>query len=641
MKNLNVIILSVIMGAFITQEMGAIKVVSGIVYDHNQQIMSGVSVMEKGTRNGTVTDVNGGYQLEVSDNAEFLVFSYVGMKTQKVKINKKLINNVVMEPELISLNEVSIVDDDCDFEEEIVVVGYGIQKKSTVTGAVSSYNLAGREPQYNCFSIPQMQEDYASVKTNVFLDPKDDPLSTFSVDVDRASYSNIRRFLNGGSLPPKEAVRIEEMVNYFNYNYKGPKDEHPFAVHHEVVECPWNKEHYLMKIALQGKKIDKENLPPSNIVFLLDVSGSMSSPQKLPLLKSALKMLVNELRDEDKVSIVVYAGAAGIVLEPTSGREKVKIINALDKLSAGGSTAGGAGLRLAYKLASENLIKDGNNRIILATDGDFNVGLSTNQEMERLIETQRDKGIYITVAGFGMGNYKDSKMELIADKGNGNYFYIDNFLEAKKALVEEFGGTLYAIAKDVKLQLEFNPEHMAGYRLIGYENRLLNKEDFNNDKIDAGEIGAGHTVTALYEIIPVGAEDIANYLPTTDPLKYQKEKSQDKILTHNNFSEELLTVKLRYKCPDENKSNLMVVPIKNQVKTYDKASDDFIVASSVAAWGMKLRNENYVNKITVKDIIDMAQKSKSNDEMGYFSEMIRLMTISEMLFDESTKISQK
>ncbi len=629
------------MSAFITQNVGAIKVVSGIVYDHKQQVLPGVSVMEKGTRNGTVTDFKGEYKIKVSDDAKFLVFSFVGMKTQEIKINKKLSSNVVMEPDLNSLNEVSIVAEDCELEEEIVVVGYGVQKKSTVTGAVSSYVLPGREPQYNQPRLLQMQEDYASVKANVFLDPKIDPLSTFSVDVDRASYSNIRRFLNGGTLPPKDAIRIEEMVNYFNYNYKGPRDKRPFVVHHEVVDCPWNRTHYLMKIALQGKKIDKENLPPSNIVFLLDVSGSMNAPQKLPLLKSALKMLVNELRDEDRVSIVVYAGAAGIVLEPTSGREKIKIMDALDKLSAGGSTAGGAGLKLAYKLAAENFIKEGNNRIVLATDGDFNVGLSTNQDMENLIETQRDKGIYMTVMGFGMGNYKDSKMELIADKGNGNYFYIDNFLEAKKALVEEFGGTLYTIAKDVKLQLEFNPEHVAGYRLIGYENRLLNKEDFNNDKIDAGEIGSGHTVTALYEIIPVGAEDTANYLHTADPLKYQKEKKQETIKTNKEFLDELLTVKLRYKFPDENKSNLMVIPIKNQVKDYDNASADFIMAASVAAWGMKLKNENYVNNITIEDIINMAQKSECVDEIEYFSELIRLMKISEILSDESIKTSKK
>ncbi|MCW3787187.1 vWA domain-containing protein [Plebeiibacterium sediminum] len=639
MKNLSSIILGLIMSVFIMQEVSATKIISGVVYDNNQQVLVGVSVMEKGTRNGTVTNVEGKYQLEVSDDAKILVFSFIGMQTKEVKINQKLTIDVVMEPDLNSINEITVADDELELEE-CIVVGYGVQKKSVVTGSVSTCVLPGRVPHYNYQPVPQMQEDYAFVKANQFLDPNNDPLSTFSVDVDRASYSNIRRFLNGGNLPPKDAIRIEEMINYFNYSYDGPKDEKPFAVHHEVVECPWNKSHYLMKVALQGKKIEKENLPPSNIVFLLDVSGSMDSPQKLPLLKSALKMLVNELRDEDKVSIVVYAGAAGVVLVPTSGKEKVKIISALDNLSAGGSTAGGAGLKLAYKLASENFIKDGNNRIVLATDGDFNVGLSSNQEMERLIESERDKGIYITVAGFGMGNYKDSKMEIIADKGNGNYFYIDNFLEAKKALVEEFGGTLFTIAKDVKLQLEFNPQHVAGYRLIGYENRLLNKEDFNNDKVDAGEIGAGHTVTALYEIIPVGAKDVGSYLPTTDPLKYQKEKQRKQITAPKDYSDELLTVKLRYKLPSQNNSSLMVVPIKNKVINITNASSDFKVAASVAAWGMKLKNENYVNNTSIKDIVEWAENSDYNDKMGYFSEMIRLMKISEMLFDDPINTSQ-
>ncbi len=610
----------------------ASKEITGKVFDKNKQVLPGVTVVEKGTNNVTITGVNGQYILKVSDSATYLVFSFVGMKTKVVRIKTQSNIDVFLELDISRIDDVVMVEDDLELEE-CVVIGYGTQKRSIVTGAVNSVALPGKNPQFNYSSSPLMQEDYASINENVFLNPKNDPLSTFSVDVDRASYANIRRFLNNGTLPPKDAVRIEEMINYFNYDYEGPSSHHPFTVYHEVAVCPWNKKHYLMKVALKGKKIKKQNLPPSNLVFLLDVSGSMNSSNKLPLLKSALKLLVNELRSEDKVSIVVYAGAAGVVLEPTSGNNKIKIIEALDRLSAGGSTAGGAGLKLAYKLAKQNFIKKGNNRIILASDGDFNVGLSSNQEMERLIESERDNGVYLTVAGFGMGNYKDSKMEILADKGNGNYFYIDNFLEAKKAMIEEFGGTLYTIAKDVKFQLEFNPQHVAGYRLIGYENRLLKKEDFNNDKIDAGEIGSGHTVTALYEIIPNGADDVEMYLFGTDPLKYQKETREKLSLKSKDFSDELLTIKLRYKLPDEMKSNLMVLPVKNVLCNDEDLSRSFLFAASVAAWGMKLRGEDYVKDVGYEEITSWAKKSKMIDEQGYCSEMIRLI--------ESTNILSK
>ncbi|WP_430933765.1 YfbK domain-containing protein [Saccharicrinis sp. 156] len=621
----------------------AAKVISGIVYDETKTPLPGVSIVEKGTTNGTTTNMDGEFTLSVRSENAIVSFMFIGCQTQEIAVKGKDKLEVVLKADMVSMDEVA-------------VVGFGKQSKKDITGALSGrvagvsvnesresgqairirgYSSVSKSKTAYCLPpqpYPVSTEDYASFNENKFLDPKAEPLSTFSVDVDRASYSNVRRFINQGSLPPVDAVRIEEMINYFNYNYAGPKDNHPFAIHQEVAACPWNEQHYLMKVALQGKRMEKENLPPSNLVFLLDVSGSMRAANKLPLLKSALKMLVNELRDEDKVSIVVYAGAAGVVLEPTSGNEKRKIIEALDKLNAGGSTAGGAGLKLAYKMAHKNLLEESNNRIILTTDGDFNVGVSSNSEMEKLIEGERDNGIFITVAGFGMGNYKDSKMEIIADKGNGNYFYIDNIQEARKALVEEFGGTLYTIAKDVKFQLEFNPMHVAGYRLIGYENRLLNKEDFNDDKKDAGEIGAGHTVTALYEIIPLGAEDIKDYVPGVDALKYQASKKKE-IQGNNTYSDELLTLKLRYKQPDAPKSTLLVETVKNKVLSYQKSSSDFKFTASVAAWGMKLRNSDYIENVNYDDIIKWAKASRSEDKEGYRAEMIRLMESAQVLAD--------
>ena len=364
-------------------------------------------------------------------------------------------------------------------------------------------------------------ESYGDITENGYRDPLRAPYSTFSIDVDNASYSNVRRFINLGQQVPVDAVRIEEMVNYFKYDYPKAEDGQPFSVYTETGICPWNKNHYLLHIGLRGKDIEKSELPPSNLVFLLDVSGSMDEPTKLPLLKAAFGMLVSELRAQDRVAIVVYAGAAGVVLESTPGNRKEVIMQALDKLQAGGSTAGGQGIMLAYKIAEKNFIREGNNRIILATDGDFNVGVSDNASMERLVEEKRGLGVYMTVLGFGMGNIKDDKMEIIADKGNGNYAYIDNIQEARRVLVREFGGTLFTIAKDVKFQVEFNPAFVRSYRLVGYENRILNDEDFNDDTKDAGEMGAGHTVTALYEIIPAGSDEI---VPLVDPLRYQNDE---------------------------------------------------------------------------------------------------------------------
>lgn len=467
-------------------------------------------------------------------------------------------------------------------------------------------------------SVEVSQEDYDSFIENPFESPKTAPLSTFSIDVDNASYTNIRRFINNGQTVPKDAVRVEEMVNFFKYQYPQPKDSNPFSINTEYSQCPWNPNHQLLKIGLQGKNIPTDNLPASNLVFLIDVSGSMSDDNKLPLLKQSMKILVNELRKEDKVTIVVYAGAAGMVLPPTSGNEKQTIIDALEKLNAGGSTAGGEGIELAYKMAQENFIKGGNNRVILATDGDFNIGASSNTDMETLIEEKRKSGVFLTCLGYGMGNYKDSKMEILADKGNGNYAYIDNIQEANRFLGKEFKGSMFAIAKDVKIQIEFNPKHVQSYRLIGYENRKLRPEDFTNDAIDAGELGSGHTVTALYEIIPTGVK--SDYFNETPELKYTKTQPNG-----NNSNDELATIKFRYKKPDGDKSIEMVKVIENKQVPLRDASDDFKFSASVAWFGLKLRDSKLVGNKSSEDIKKLAKEGLSHDDEGYKAEFVRLV----------------
>ncbi|WP_026109830.1 VWA domain-containing protein [Flavobacterium sp. WG21] len=463
------------------------------------------------------------------------------------------------------------------------------------------------------------EEDYNTFVENAFESPKTAPLSTFSIDVDNASYTNVRRFINNGQAVPKDAVRVEEMVNFFKYNYPQPKDQNPFSINTEVSDSPWNAKNKVLKIGLQGKNIPTENLPASNLVFLIDVSGSMSDMNKLPLLKQSLKILVNELRPKDKVAMVVYAGAAGLVLPPTSGDEKKTIIDALEKLNAGGSTAGGAGIELAYKIAAENFIKNGNNRVILATDGDFNVGDTSNADMEKLIEDKRKTGVFLTCLGYGMGNYKDSKMETLADKGNGNYAYIDNIQEANRFLGKEFKGSMFAIAKDVKIQIEFNPKQVQAYRLIGYENRKLRPEDFKNDAIDAGELGSNHTVTALYEIIPAGVK--SDYLAEQpDALKYTKVEEGG-----TNYSNELATIKFRYKKPDGDKSIELVQVIENKSVALEKASDDFKFSTSVAWFGLKLRDSKLISDKSSDAILKLAKQGLSTDPEGYKAEFIRLI----------------
>ncbi|MBG6129357.1 Ca-activated chloride channel family protein [Aquimarina sp. EL_43] len=484
-------------------------------------------------------------------------------------------------------------------------------------------SVYGSKAKHGCIVITthsgnykvQNDESYREIVENDFKKVQMAPLSTFSIDVDKASYSNIRRMINNGVKVPADAVKIEEMINYFNYQYEQPKDEHPFAIHTEYASTPWNTKTQLVKIGLKGKEIPQHEIPASNLVFLIDVSGSMSNSNKLPLLKKAFKLLVNQLREKDKVSIVVYAGAAGMVLKPTSGANKHEINQALQNLEAGGSTAGGEGIRLAYKIAKENFIKNGNNRVILATDGDFNVGISSDKDMKKLIEEKRKSNVFLTCLGFGMGNYKDSKLETLADTGNGNHSYIDTMQEAQRVLGQEFGGTLYTIAKDVKIQVEFNPGKVQAYRLIGYENRLLADEDFIDDTKDAGELGSGHTVTALYEVIPVGVKN--KYLKEIADLKYTNSTIKKE------YGDELLTVKFRYKKPQEKKSIEMVHVLHTDTKT--SASQDFNFAASIAWFGMKLRGSKCIENQDIKDIIDLAQTNKEKDNQGYKAEFIRLM----------------
>ena len=467
-------------------------------------------------------------------------------------------------------------------------------------------------------------ETYDRIDENPFLDVRQNPLSTFSIDVDTASYANVRRFLNAGSLPPKDAVRIEEMLNYFSYHYEPPADDRPFSVHAEVAACPWQPKHRLLRIALKGREIDLENRPASNLVFLVDVSGSMQSPDKLPLLKNALKLMIDKLGENDRMAMVAYAGSSGVVLPSTSGQFKETILASLDRLQAGGSTNGASGIQLAYQTSRQNLIDGGTNRVILATDGDFNVGITDQGALTRLIEDEAKSGVFLSVLGFGTGNLKDSTMEKLADRGNGNYAYIDTINEARKVLVEQLGGTLVTIAKDVKLQLEFNPRRVAKYRLIGYENRLLRNEDFNDDTKDAGEIGAGHTVTALYELVPAGEE---TGVPVVDELKYQRAVEP----TEAAGSDELLTLKLRYKQPDGQESKLITAVVQDSDRAYAQASEDFRFATAVAGFGMVLRDSQYRGDLTLGAVHELASASRGTDESGYRAEFIGLVEQAEAL----------
>lgn len=575
--------------------------VTGTVTDENDQPLIGANVSIEKSRKGTVTNEHGKYSIEAMQG-DIIRFSYIGYKTQKVKANRKIIdvklypdNNLLMEECVITSDEVS-------------------------NRAISSKQMAVRSLGMPALIYDRYanREEYSHNAENRFKSPVKDPLSTFSIDVDAASYSNIRRFINQGEMPPKDAVRIEEMINYFNYNYPKPTGNDPVRITTEVGICPWNKTHRLVQIGLKAREIENQNLPASNFVFLIDVSGSMFGPTRLELVKSSLRLLVNNLREKDRVAIVTYCGDARVALPSTPGNEKQKIKDALETLTAGGSTAGGAGIKEAYRIAQKNFIAQGNNRIILCTDGDFNVGASSETELENLIESKRKSGIFLTVLGYGMGNYKDNKMQILAQKGNGNHAYIDNIQEANKVLVNEFGSTMYAVAKDVKLQVEFNPAKVQSYRLVGYETRILNDEDFNDDTKDAGEMGAGHTVTALYEIIPTG---ISGNIPgSIDPLKYQTETN---INTQTGNSSELLTVKLRYKTPEEEKSKKIEKSVTDMGK--DNVSPDFRFASAVAMFAQLLKDSDFKGEATYDKVIETANKGLSFDPEGYRAEFVRLV----------------
>lgn len=596
-----------------------------------------------------ITNMDGELVFPNLPDGKYIVFaSYVGYNPQSMKeidvkgskttyVTLSLNESPGKSTEEITLYAPPVIDPDTKTSQTVTREEYqnvnlrDINSVAATTQGVYEHyeqDAAPKKQEASVFYSLQTEieyntEEYSKINDNEFKSADKDPLSTFSIDVDKASYSNVRRFITAGNLPPADAVRVEELINYFPYNYPQPKDNAPFSITTQYMDCPWNSSHNLIHIGIQGKEIKMDRMPLNNLVFLLDVSGSMDEPDKLPLLKSGLRLLVEQLRPEDKVAIVVYAGAAGVVLPPTSGNQREKIIDAIENLSAGGSTAGGEGINLAYKLAKQNFVSKGNNRIILATDGDFNVGVSSDGELTRLIEKQREDGVFLTVLGFGTGNYKDSKMEQLADKGNGNYAYIDNLLEAKKVLVKEMGGTLLTIAKDVKIQIEFNPAKVKAYRLVGYENRMLNKEDFNDDKKDAGELGSGHNVTAIYEIIPSGSTEMT---ASVDTLKYQKIVSVSRTSTN-----EVMTIKFRYKEPNGTTSKLITEVMGDNRVSFSSTSEDCRFALSVAEFGMLLRNSEFKGVSDYKTVLKLAKASKGKDEDGYRAEFIRIVEMAELL----------
>lgn len=514
--------------------------------------------------------------------------------------------------------KVSVINSEPDevMEEEVEVTSNEAALMEPSANATSKMILSSPPQQRNA-------ETYKEIKENSFVAVAQQPVTTFSADVDRAAYANVRRIIGYGQIPPKDAVRIEEMVNYFDYDYPTPEEgsASPLRVSPELAPAPWNPNHLLLRIGLQAKKIDLAKAPPSNIVFLIDVSGSMDEENKLPLLKSSFKMLLGQLRPDDKIAIVTYANGTKVALPSTSVKDKEKIIKVLDNLYASGGTSGGRGIQLAYEQAQKSFIKNGNNRIILATDGDFNIGINNTTDLEKFIEKQRESGIYMSVLGFGMGNYRDDMAETIADKGNGNYAYIDNITEAKKVLVNELSGTLFAVAKDVKLQLEFNPKYVKEYKLIGYENRMLANEDFTNDKKDAGEIGAGHTVTALYELVPSDGK-------VAQSLRYQSQELNEK-----GKGNELGFLKIRYKDPKvkDAKSVEITEPLVFNKKALKETSTDYRFAASVAEFGILLRDNSNKANATYDQVIELAERAIGKDPEGYRKEFVRLVKSVKML----------
>jgi len=597
--------------------------VKAIILGYNSRIVRGVFIEEKKTKFLEIkmkSDPNGIKEIVITNYCVPIVDA--DSKAQKTITRESYQSMAAKNPSNVVSQVVGVFQRD---DNSSLSIKGGRSEPSTKV-FIDGLRIIGGSGGYK-----QESEEYKSIIENDFQKVSRNPLSTFSIDVDRASYSNVRRIVNDGFLPPIDAVRIEEMINYFEYDYPTPVNEQPFSINMEYSICPWNIKNKLVLIGLQGKKIENEKLPANNLVFLIDVSGSMSSPDKLPLLKTALEMLIENLRPIDNVAIVVYAGAAGEILPSTSASKKNKILEAINNLNAGGSTAGGQGIELAYKIAKRNFINNGNNRVILATDGDFNVGVSSDEELIKLIEEKRNQDIFLSVLGFGTGNLKDSKMEQLANKGNGNYAYIDNLLEAKKVLVKEMGSTLFTIAKDVKIQVEFNPSIVKSYRLVGYENRKLNDEDFNDDTKDAGEIGAGHTVTALYEIVTTNEIENDNKV---DSLKYQNQ-----VATNYQNLNELLTIKFRYKEPIGKKSKLITQTLNNSMLTFENASENFKFSSMVAAFGQNLRVSKYKGNLSYKEIVQALKQSKGLDQEGYRAELIRLVETTEII-DKKTASSR-
>ena len=578
--------------------------IEGFVRDPKAAPIPGAIIAIEGTGSRVTTDRAGRYVLTgVSSGPVELTVRAIGYVLERRRIDlgsgQRRTVDFILAPSPVQLNET------------VVTQAYPVAPRAEELRARS---IAGAKAMARDFNT----EEYRHFRDNDWTSPTRQPLSTFAVDVDAGSYGNVRRYLKEGRLPPKDAVRVEEMINYFRYDYAPPRSGQPIAVTTELARSPWAPNHRLALIGLQTDRLAVENLPPSNLVFLIDVSGSMSSPDKLPLVKSAFRLLVNELRDEDRVAIVVYAGAAGVVLPSTPGREKTRILDALEQLQAGGSTAGGAGIKLAYRVAREHLAREGNNRVILASDGDFNVGASSEGELIRLIETERQGGVFLTVLGFGTGNLKDAKMELLANKGNGHYAYIDDLLEAKKVFVQELGATLHTVAKDVKIQVEFNPARVKSYRLVGYENRLLADRDFNDDTKDAGEMGAGHSDTALYEIVPVDGHDRSG---SVDPLKYQRPRA-------GGDSDDWFTVKVRYQRPEGSPSRLIEHAVRQENA---RPSADFRFAAAVAGFGMLLRDSEHKGNTSFSGVVGAGRGAKGHDAEGYRAEFIRLVEMAARL----------
>ncbi|AMJ68321.1 hypothetical protein AXW84_20800 [Hymenobacter sp. PAMC 26628] len=604
--------------------------ISGTVRD-GQGPLPGATVLIKGTTRGTSTDAQGHYLLLVPRSGRVtLVFSMVGYTTQQRRVGKDVVIDVVLKPNTQAL-------------EEVVVTGYGTVRDKSANYSVSTVTMGrvagvaiqrspaaagffpGAPAPYPARPEAGAGDTYAHVAENAFQAVQKEPLSTFALDVDNVSYANVRRFLTEGQLPPADAVRVEEMLNYFHYDYPAPApaSPDPVRISTELAVCPWNPAHQLARIGIRARSVEISALPPANLVFLVDVSGSMQGPDRLGLVQAGLRLLVRQLRPQDRVALVAYAGAAGLVLPPTPGNQPEAILGAIERLEAGGSTAGGAGLRLAYATARQYFQKAGNNRVILATDGDFNVGESSDAALEQLIVNERESGVFLTVLGCGRGNLRDARMETLADKGNGNYAYLDNLAEAQRVLVAQFGGTLFTVAQDVKLQVEFNPARVAHYRLVGYENRLLAAEDFNNDRKDAGELGAGHIVTALYELVPTGAPQ-----PLVDGLKYQH---QPAATAPGDPSADVLTVKLRFKQPQGHTSQLLTQALTGTAAPVAQASADFRFAAAVAQFGLLLRQSPQAGTATWAATAALAAGSRGPDADGYRAELVRLVGLAQGL----------